>query len=103
MKLRPTTQNRPTKRESRGLSEPTRAQIQRERVQVWRRVVALPSLRPGLRRLGRDYSRDLRPAKWGPTINLRCKILTRPCAVGMSALCQMRTHALHQIGESSPN
>jgi hypothetical protein len=78
MKLRPTTQNRPTKRESRGLSEPTRAQIQRERVQVWRRVVALPSLRPGLRRLGRDYSRDLRPSEWGSGVKLHGNNLDLP-------------------------
>ena len=78
MKLRPTTQNRPTKRESRGLSEPTRAQIQRERVQVWRRVVALPSPRPGLRRLGRDYSRDLRPSEWGSGVKLHGNNLDLP-------------------------
>src|SRR5262249_58787047 len=61
-----------------GLSEPTRAQIQRERVQVWRRVVALPSLRPGLRRLGRDYSRDLRPSEWGSGVKLHGNNLDLP-------------------------
>jgi hypothetical protein len=35
----------------------------------------------------RDYSRDLRSAKWGSMINFRCKSLESP----MSALGQKRT------------
>jgi len=37
-----------------------------------------------------DYIRDLRPTKWGPTINLRCKNPDSP----MSALGQKRTLGL---------
>ena len=34
-----------------------------------RRRIAFP--RPGLRRIGRDYSRDFRSAEWGATVILR--------------------------------
>jgi len=42
-------------------------------------IVALPSPRPGLRRIGHDYSRDLRSTKWRCGLSLRSSNYETSC------------------------
>src|SRR5215469_6960388 len=62
-----------------------------------RRRIAFPRL--GLRRIGRDYSRDLRSTKWGSGIKLHSSNSEPP----MSALGQKRTlKGIHPMSALPP-